>query len=273
MLTKIKNTVDYINSQINTQAKIGVVLGSGLNGLAKDMTVRHTLLYKDIPCFPVSTIDGHEGKLLLGSINDVEVLMMQGRFHYYEGYDMKEITFPVRVMKALGINTLILSNAGGGMNPDYQVGDIVFITDHINFFPEHPLRGKNEKSLGVRFPDMSEVYSKELIAMAEQIALENNIKYRKGVYVGTQGPTYETPAEYRMFHKMGGDCVGMSTVPEAIVAHHAGMRCIAFSVITDMWIDNVIEKVSHKEVLKAANNAEPKLSRLISELILRINIK
>jgi purine-nucleoside phosphorylase len=201
---------------------------------------------------------------------------MQGRFHYYEGYDMKEITFPVRVMKALGINTLILSNASGGINPNYSVGDIVFITDHINFFPEHPLRGKNEQSLGDRFPDMSEVYSSELIALAEQVALDNNIEYQKGVYVGTQGPTFETPAEYRMFYNLGGDCVGMSTVPEAIVAHHSGMRCVAFSVITDLGEINgngTIEKVSHKKVLKAAHETEPKLRQLIKELILRINTK
>jgi purine-nucleoside phosphorylase len=270
MLARIKNTVDYINRVIKIQAKIGIVLGSGLDGLVKDITVQRTLLYKDIPDFPVTTVEGHEGKLLTGNIDHVEVLVMQGRFHYYEGYDMKEITFPVRVMKALGIEVLILSNAGGGMNPNYKVGDIVFITDHINLFPEHPLRGKNEKLLGVRFPDMSEVYSKELIALAEQVALENDIKYQKGIYVGTQGPTFETPAEYRMFYNMGGDCVGMSTVPEAIVARHSGMRCVAFSIITDMGIVGIIEKISHKEVLKAANNAVPELRRLIKELVLRI---
>jgi purine-nucleoside phosphorylase len=274
MLTKITNTVDYINSEIKIQAKIGIILGSGLNGLAKEIAVQKTLLYKDIPNFPVSTVKGHEGKFLTGNIGHVEVVAMQGRFHYYEGYDMKEITFPVRVMKALGINTLILSNASGGVNPNYSVGDIVFITDHINFFPEHPLRGKNEQSLGDRFPDMSEVYSKELIALAEQVALDNNIKYQKGVYVGAQGPTFETPAEYRMFYKLGGDCVGMSTVPEAIVAHHAGMRCVAFSVITDMGaIKGAVEKVSHEKVLKVAKKTEPELHQLIKELILRINTK
>ncbi|MDR1458730.1 MAG: purine-nucleoside phosphorylase [Bacteroidales bacterium] len=270
MLVKIKNAVDYINNKIQTQAKIGIVLGSGLSGLTKDVHIRKTLLYEEIPHFPVSTVAGHEGKLLAGNIHHVEVLIMQGRFHYYEGYDMKEVTFPIRVMRALGIDTLILSNASGGINPDYKIGDIVFITDHINFFPEHPLRGKNENAWGIRFPDMNEVYSKELIAKAEQVALDNNIKYQKGIYAGTQGPAYETPAEYRMFRFLGGDCVGMSTVPEAIVARHANMRCVAFSIITDMGVGDMVEKISHKEVLKAARQAEPTLSRLIRELVLRI---
>lgn len=272
MLAKIKNAVDYINDSIKTKAKIGIVLGSGLNGLTKEMNIQKTLLYKEIPHFPVSTVAGHAGKLLAGNIHQVEVLVMQGRFHYYEGYDMKEITFPIRVMKALGIDTLILSNASGGVNPNYKVGDIVFITDHINFFPKHPLRGKNEQSLGLRFPDMSEVYSKDLIALAEQVARDNKIEYQKGVYAGTQGPAYETPAEYRMFHSLGSDCVGMSTVPEAIVARHSCMRCVAFSVITDMGVGKMAGTISHEEVLKAANEAEPKLSQLIKELILRISI-
>ncbi len=271
MLTRIKETVDFINSQIKTNARIGIILGSGLNGLAKDIEIQKTLLYTDIPNFPVSTVEGHEGKLLFGNINNIEVIAMQGRFHYYEGYNMKEVTFPVRVMKALGVDILILSNASGGMNPGYKVGDLVFITDHINLFPENPLHGKNENSLGPRFPDMSEVYSKELISLAEKIASDNNINYQKGVYVGTQGPTFETPAEYRMFHTLGGDCVGMSTVPEAIVARHSSMRCVAFSVITDLGIPGIVEKVSHEEVLKAANEAEPKLRRLVKELVLRIN--
>jgi purine-nucleoside phosphorylase len=270
MLEKIQNTVDFITAQTETKAKIGIVLGSGLNALAQDIEVKKTLLYADIPHFPVSTVEGHEGKLLFGSIQNREVIAMQGRFHYYEGYTMQEVTFPVRVMKALGVNVLILSNASGGMNPMYKVGDIVFITDHINFFPDNPLRGKNEDSLGPRFPDMSEVYSKELISLAEQAADIHGIKYQKGVYVGVSGPTFETPAEYRMFRNMGGDCVGMSTVPEAIVARHSGMRCAAFSVITDLGIAGMVTKVSHKEVLQAANNAEPKLRQLVRELVLRI---
>ena len=180
MLTKIKNTVDFIRSQTDTNAKIGIVLGSGLNALAQDITVKKTLLYADIPNFPISTVEGHEGKLLFGTIQNVEVIAMQGRFHYYEGYTMQEVTFPVRVMKALGVNTLILSNASGGMNPTYKVGDIVFITDHINFFPDSPLRGKNEDVLGPRFPDMSEVYSKELILLAEQAAKNHGITYQIG---------------------------------------------------------------------------------------------
>lgn len=273
MLTKIQETVDFIANQFKTNAKIGIVLGSGLNGLAKDINIKKAFLYEDIPNFPISTVEGHEGKLLFGTIENVEVIAMQGRFHYYEGYNMQEVTFPIRVMKALGVNVLILSNASGGMNPTYKVGDIVFITDHINFFPDNPLRGKNENSLGVRFPDMSEVYTKELILLAEQSALDNGINYKKGVYVGVQGPTFETPAEYRMFSVIGGDCVGMSTVPEAIVARHSGMRCAAFSVITDLGIPGMVEKVSHEEVLKAANEAEPKLRKLVKELVLRISTK
>jgi len=270
MLAKIQQTVDFIRSQATTNAKIGIILGSGLNALAQDIEVKKTLLYTDIPNFPVSTVEGHEGKLLFGTIQNVEVVAMQGRFHYYEGYTMSEVTFPVRIMKALGINTLILSNASGGMNPTYKIGDIVFITDHINFFPDNPLRGKNEDVLGVRFPDMSEVYSNELILLAEQAAKRHGINYQKGIYVGVSGPTFETPAEYRMFRNMGGDCVGMSTVPEAIAAVHSGMRCVAFSVITDLGIAGIVEKVSHKEVLKAANAAEPKLRQLVKELVLQI---
>jgi len=270
MLTKIQETVNFLQEQVDFHPKIGIVLGSGLNALAKDITVKKTFPYKDIPNFPVSTVDGHVGKLLFGTIDDVEVVAMQGRFHYYEGYSMQEVTFPIRIMKALGVDTLILSNASGGMNPAYNVGDIVFITDHINMFPDNPLRGKNEESLGARFPDMSEAYSKELVVFSEQIAQENNINYHKGVYVGTSGPTFETPAEYGMFRVLGGDCVGMSTVPEAIVAVHSGMRCAAFSVITDLGIVGQVEKVSHEEVLKAATNAEPKLRLIVNKLVSRI---
>ena len=270
MLTRIKETVDFLKSKIDIQAKTGIVLGTGLNALAKDIVIEHDFPYKDIPNFPVSTVDGHVGKLLFGRLKGEEVVAMQGRFHYYEGYSMKEVTFPIRVMKALGVENLILSNASGGMNPAYKVGDIVFITDHINMFPENPLRGKNENSLGYRFPDMSEAYSKELIAIAEQIANENQIDYHKGVYIGTSGPTFETPAEYAMFRILGGDCVGMSTVPEAIVASHASMRCVAFSIITDLGIAGQVEKVSHEEVLKAAVNAEPKLRLVVKELVSRI---
>jgi len=270
MLEKIQNTTDFIRTKTDTNAKIGIILGSGLNDLAQDIDVKKTLLYADIPNFPISTVAGHEGKLLFGTIENKEIIAMQGRFHYYEGYTMQEVTFPVRVMKALGVNVLILSNASGGMNPMYKVGDIVFITDHINFFPDSPLRGKNEDSLGPRFPDMSEVYSKELILLAEQSAENQGITYQKGVYVGVSGPTFETPAEYRMFRTMGGDCVGMSTVPEAIVARHSGMRCAAFSVITDLGVAGTITKVSHHEVLKAATEAEPKLRKLVKELIIRL---
>jgi len=271
MLIKIQQTVDFIKSQTDAKPKVGIILGSGLNALGEDIQVKKTLLYKDIPNFSISTVEGHAGKLLFGNIEQVEVMAMQGRFHYYEGYTMADITFPIRVMKALGVDVLVLSNASGGMNPTYNVGDIVIITDHINFFPDNPLRGKNEDSLGERFPDMSEVYTKDLITLAEQSAVENGIDCKKGVYVGVSGPTFETPAEYRMFRNMGGDCVGMSTVPEAIVARHSGMRCIAFSVITDLGIAGMVTKVSHHEILKAANEAEPKLRQIVKGLVLRID--
>ena len=192
---------------------------------------------------------------------------MQGRFHYYEGYDMKQVTFPVRVMKELGIKTLFVSNAAGGMNPNFAVGDIMIIRDHINLFPEHPLRGKNFNELGVRFPDMSEAYSKTLIEKALQIAEKNGIKVQQGVYVGTQGPTFETPSEYRYFHIIGGDAVGMSTVPEVIVARHAGMDVFAVSVITDLGVEGIVEKCSHEEVQRAAEKAQPKMMQIMRELV------
>ncbi len=267
MLQKIKETADFLMQTYPSKAKIAIVLGSGLNNLIQDIAVEHIVSYADIPNFPISTVKGHEGNLLFGKLNGVAVVAMQGRFHYYEGYDMKQVTFPIRVFKAMGVENVILSNAAGGINPLFHVGDIMMITDHINLFPEHPLRGKNEDSLGPRFPDMSETYSKVLLQKAEQIAQKHNILYHKGVYVGTQGPTFETPAEYKMFRFIGGDCVGMSTVPEAIVAHHTNMNCIAFSVVTDLGISDVVEKVSHQEVLNAACVAEPKLRLIVSELV------
>jgi purine-nucleoside phosphorylase len=196
-------------------------------------------------------------------------MAMQGRFHFYEGYDMKQVTFPVRVMKALGIKTLFVSNAAGGMNPDFEIGDIMIINDHINLFPEHPLRGKNYNELGDRFPDMSEPYSHRLIAEAKSIAKEKGIRVMEGVYVGTQGPTFETPAEYRYFHRIGGDAVGMSTVPEVIVARHGNMEVFAVSVITDLGVEGIVEKVSHEEVQKAAQKAQPRMMEIMRELVNR----
>ncbi len=216
----------------------------------------------------MSTVEGHSGKLIFGKLGGVDILAMQGRFHYYEGYAMKEVTFPVRVMYELGIKTLFVSNAAGGMNPQFKIGDLMIITDHINFFPEHPLRGKNFPT-GPRFPDMHEPYDLSLVALADQIAAEKHIPVQHGVYLGVQGPTFETPAEYRMFRVMGGDAVGMSTVPEVIVAHHCGIKTFGISVITDLGGFDNPEEVSHEEVQKAANEAQPMMTEIMREMIIR----
>ncbi|MDD2622476.1 MAG: purine-nucleoside phosphorylase [Bacteroidales bacterium] len=270
MLKNIHETTNYIQANIHSKPKIAIILGSGLNRLLDEMNVEITIPYNTIPHFPLSTVEGHEGCLVFGTLHGVEIVAMKGRFHYYEGYDMKQITFPIRIMKNLGIETLIISNASGGLNQRYEVGDIVLISDHINLFPEHPLRGKNESTLGVRFPDMSEVYDKELIQKVEHIAHLHAIPLKKGVYVGVSGPTYETPAEYKMYHILGGDCVGMSTVPEAIVARHAAMKCVGFSVITDMWRSCYSQEVTHEEVLLQAAKAEPTLGFIVTELVKQI---
>lgn len=270
MLEKIKETAEYIRSQMTTQPHIGIILGTGLGNLAMQITDRQEIPYQSIPNFPVSTVEGHSGKLIIGKLGGVDVMAMQGRFHYYEGYDMKEVTFPVRVMHAVGIDTLFVSNASGGVNPDFEIGDLMIITDHINVFPEHPLRGKNYNELGSRFPDMSEAYDKQLIAKAKQIASENNIRVVEGVYVGTQGPTFETPAEYRYFRAIGGDAVGMSTVPEVIVANHAGMRVFGMSIITDLGVPGKIVEVSHEEVQEIGNRAQPLMTLIMTRLIQQI---
>jgi len=244
------------------------VLGTGLGQLASEITDAQEFPYTDIPNFPVSTVEGHAGKLIFGKLGGVDILAMQGRFHFYEGYNMKEVTFPVRVMYELGIKTLFVSNAAGGMNPDFKIGDLMIITDHINFFPEHPLRGKNFPT-GPRFPDMHETYDHELIAKADAIAEEKGIRVMHGVYVGVQGPTFETPAEYRMYRLLGGDAVGMSTVPEVIVAHHCGIRTFGVSVITDLGGFDVPVEVSHEEVQEAANKAQPLMTEIMREMIKR----
>lgn len=267
MYEKILETSKFIETHLSKKPQIAIVLGSGLGNLGELIEVDKKIDYKDIPNFPVSTVAGHKGSLLFGMLGGKYVMAMQGRFHFYEGYDMKTVTFPMRVMKQMGIELLILSNAAGGMNPSFKVADIMLITDHINMFPSNPLLGRNDERLGARFPDMSEVYSKELIHLAEKIADNNGINVKKGVYMGVPGPCFETPSEYRMFWRMGADAVGMSTVPEAQVARHSGMKCFAVSVITDLGIEGMVEKVSHEEVLNAANVAAPRLSLLISELI------
>lgn len=233
---KIQETANFLRSKMHTQPETAIILGTGLGSLVHEITDAYEISYKDIPNFPISTVEGHSGKLIFGKLGNKDIMAMQGRFHFYEGYSMQEVTFPVRVMRELGIKTLFVSNAAGGMNPDFSIGDLMIITDHINFFPEHPLRGKNIE-YGPRFPDMSEAYSKELINKALQIAEEKGINVQQGIYIGTQGPTFETPAEYKMFHILGADAVGMSTVPEVIVANHCGIKVFGISVITDLGVE------------------------------------
>jgi purine-nucleoside phosphorylase len=252
---------------MTTSPKTAIILGTGLGQLASEITDKTEIPYSDIPNFPVSTVEGHSGKLIFGKLGGVDILAMQGRFHFYEGYSMKEVTFPVRVMYELGIKTLFVSNAAGGMNPKFNIGDLMVITDHINFFPEHPLRGKNFPT-GPRFPDMHKTYDPLLIKLAFDIAREKRIPVQHGVYVGVQGPTFETPAEYKMYRILGGDAVGMSTVPEVIVAHHCGIRTFGISVITDLGgFDEPVE-VSHDEVQEAAKKAQPFMTEIMRELII-----
>jgi len=267
MIEKIKETAAFIKEQFSIIPETAIILGTGLGELVNHITNQKELAYKDIPNFPISTVEGHSGKLILGKLGTKDIMAMQGRFHFYEGYDMKQVTFPVRVMKQLGVKTLFVSNAAGGMNPTFKVGDLMVIRDHINLFPEHPLHGKNYNELGPRFPDMSEAYSKRLIKKAFEIAEKNNIYLQQGVYVGTQGPTFETPAEYKYFKIIGGDAVGMSTVPEVIVARHSDMEVFAISVITDLGVEGIVEKASHEEVQKAAALAQPKMTLIMKELV------
>ncbi|MFW5822307.1 MAG: purine-nucleoside phosphorylase [Tangfeifania sp.] len=267
MLEKIKATASFIREKINASPDIGIILGTGLGGLAKEIEILKSISYTEIPDFPVSTVEGHAGRLIYGKLGNKEVLAMQGRFHYYEGYSMPEVVLPVRVMKYVGITHLFVSNASGGLNPDWKVGDVMLISDHINFFPMHPLYGKNEDELGPRFPDMSKVYDERLRNKAKLIAIENNINIKEGVYIGVQGPTFETPAEYRMFRILGADVVGMSTVPEVIVARHMGLKVFGISIITDSGVPGQIVEISHEEVQKVAMKAEPKMTRIMKELI------
>lgn len=267
MLEKIKATATFINEKVKRQIDAGIILGSGLGGLVKEIQIELTIPYNEIPHFPVSTVDGHSGKLIIGRLAGKTVMAMQGRFHYYEGYSMKEVTFPVRVMKQMGINTLFVSNASGGLNPDFKVGDIVVITDHINFFPEHPLRGKNMDEFGPRFPDMSQAYDLHLRHKAKAIALKNSLVIKEGIYVGVSGPTFETPAEYLMFRHLGADVVGMSTVPEVIVARHMNMTVFGISIVTDSGVPGQIVEISHEEVQEVAMKAEPNMTLILKELV------
>lgn len=270
MLDKINQTAEYIRNEVGELPKVAIILGTGLGELVNHIEIKKEIAYSEIPNMPVSTVEGHSGKLIFGNLGEKYVMAMQGRFHYYEGYDMKQVTFPVRVMKAIGVETLFVSNAAGGMNKEFKVGDIMIITDHINLFPENPLRGKNYSELGSRFPAMTEAYSHRLVEMADKIAQEKNIRVMHGVYVGTPGPTFETPAEYEYFRIIGGDAVGMSTVPEVIVANHAGMEVFGVSVITDLGGKDITEVPTHEEVQKAALKAQPFMTEIMKTLVGRI---
>jgi len=260
-------TANYLKEQINYTPEYAIVLGSGLGSLVEDISIDHEIPYKDIPYFPVSTVKGHKGSLIFGTLNGKKVLAMNGRFHYYEGYSMKQVTFPERVFWQMGIRKLIVSNASGGVNRNFNIGDVMLITDHINFFPEHPLRGPNDERFGPRFVNMSEPYSKKMLQTVRKYATENGIKIKEGTYLGLQGPTFETLAEYNMVRSVGGDAVGMSTVPEVIVARHMDMEVFGISVITDIGTEEFIEEVNHQEVLKAAKTAEPVVRELVGKLV------
>ena len=249
---------------------IGIILGTGLGGVAGNIENTVEIPYEDVPDFPTSTVKGHEGMLIGGNLSGKKVVAMQGRFHYYEGYDMGKVTYGVKLLCFLGIETLIVSNAAGGLNPKFSRGDIMIITDHINFFPEHPLRGQNDERLGLRFPDMYNTYDKELVKLALATALDIGIQVRKGVYVGLQGPTFETAAEYRMLRVIGADAVGMSTVPEVIIARWMDTKVLGISVISDMGLPDVLEPINHELVLKASTEAEPKLSKLVINIVERL---
>ncbi|MBA7499544.1 Purine nucleoside phosphorylase 1 [subsurface metagenome] len=268
---KITESVEFISQKSKVKPKIAIILGTGLGELAEDIQEKEIIPYSEIPNFPISTVQSHSGNLVLGKLGNKEVVAMQGRFHYYEGYSLKEVTFPVRVMKKLGADIIIISNAAGGMNRFFKRGDLMLITDHINLFGANPLIGPNDEELGPRFPDMSEAYNQKLIELAKKVALKEKIRLQEGIYAGLTGPTLETPAEYRFLIKIGADAVGMSTVPEVIVANHMGMKVLGISCITDLAIDGVIVKTSVEEILKAAADAEPIMTKLIKKVIEKID--
>ncbi|MCG8412408.1 MAG: purine-nucleoside phosphorylase [Bacteroidales bacterium] len=269
MLEKIKNTASFIQDKTNFQPEVGIILGTGLGGLVKEIKIEHTIDYGDIPNFPVSTVAGHHGRLIFGELGGKKIVAMQGRFHFYEGYPIEMVIFPVRVMKYLGIKNLFVSNASGGVHPDFEIGDLMIINDHINLIT-NPLIGENIPELGPRFLDMSEAYDKALVAKAKQIAADNKLKVQEGCYVATTGPTFETPKEYQYFRIIGGDAVGMSTVPEVIAARHMGIPCFAISIITDLGVPGKIVEVTHEEVQKVAAKAETKMTLIMKELISQI---
>ena len=270
LIPNINETLEVIRKHTKEKYPIGIILGTGLGGLVKEIDVKHQINYEDLPHFPISTVESHHGKLIFGAINGKNVVAMQGRFHYYEGYTMQQITYPVRVMKFLGVETLLVSNACGGMNPQYRRGDVMIMVDHINMLGDNPLIGKNEDELGPRFPDMSEPYSYELIELAEKIAVENKIKVQKGVYVAVPGPNLETRAEYRFLRATGADVVGMSTIPENIVANHMEMKVLGISIVTDECFPDSLKPVNVEEIIATAMQAEPKMTLIMKELIKRL---
>ncbi|WP_432710286.1 purine-nucleoside phosphorylase [Pedobacter sp.] len=268
MFQAIHETVQHINARTEQfKPEIGIILGTGLGGLVSEMEIAFSLMYPNIPNFPISTLEFHSGKLIFGTLNGKKVVAMQGRLHYYEGYSMQQITFPVRVMKALGIKYLFVSNAAGSLNPDFRKGDLMIINDHINLQPESPLRGRNDGEMGPRFPDMSEPYNRELINQALSIAEAEGISCKQGVYVSVTGPNLETKAEYRYLRIIGGDAVGMSTVPEVIVANHMALPAFAISVLTDEGFHEDLKPVRIEEILETAREAEPKMTKILSQLI------
>ncbi len=270
MLNEINEAIQFIQSRYAIKPAVGIVLGSGLGSFSNEIDVECEIPYSDIPHFPVSTVKGHSGKLIFGNLSGKKVVAMAGRFHYYEGYSTREVVFPIRVLKFLGIQNLVLSNAAGGINQSYKVGDLMIIRDHISMLTINPLIGKNEEALGERFPDMSEPYKHYLIKSVKQIAEENNIEIKEGVYAGVTGPTFETRAEYKMLNLLGADAVGMSTVQEVIAAAHLGLPVFAMSVITDVGIREEENTITHEEVLQAAKEAEPKLTLIFKQLIAQL---
>lgn len=270
MLERVEKTAHYIRKKVDFDPQYGIILGTGLGGLVKEIDVVHELMYANIPDFPISTVEFHSGKLIFGYLGGKKVVAMQGRFHYYEGYSLQQITFPVRVMKYLGIERLFVSNACGCVNPDYRKGDLMILDDHINLLPDNPLRGTNYEVFGPRFPDMSEPYDREMIAKALTIAHELRIKTHLGVYASVTGPNLETRAEYRYLRTIGADVVGMSTVPEVIVANHMGIPVFAISVITDEGFPETLKKVDISEIIAVAEEAEPRMTRIMKELILSL---
>ena len=267
MLSKIKETVKFLEDRIPVRPEVGIILGTGLGGLVNEIEILQSIPYSTIPNFPVSTVDGHNGQLIFGTMSGKNIVAMQGRFHYYEGYSMQEVAFPVRVMKLLGIRLLILSNASGGVNPSFTVGDLMVIEDHINLMKDNPLIGHNDDELGTRFPDMGHAYDPSLIATILEIAEKHKIRLQKGIYAAVSGPTFETPAEYRYIRSIGADAVGMSTVPEVIAARHMSLRCFAFSVISDLGVPGKIVEITHKDVIHSASQAEPKMTMIIKDFI------